>query len=155
VKSIQQNLIQLDRGTIPTGPNILHVDCTANGLPRNEPVPIFQDENKIVIQPVIQCAISWSAAVIALLEAKIEDDETKNALIQQVPYCTTPEEYIAGQLISLKNLDSLKDFQRDIDRMRLDPLTSGPFFSTLWNMVTKIAPIVPKVLKQAEKYSTK
>jgi hypothetical protein len=154
VKSIEQNLIHLEKGTLSTGPNILHVDCTANGLPPHEPVPIF-DENKIVIQPVVQCITTWSAAIIALLEAKIEEDEAKNALLQQIPHCTTPEDWIAGELVGLKNLDSLNGFQRDIDSMRINPLASAPFFYNLWNMMTKVVPIIPKVLKQAEKYSKK
>ena len=48
--------------------NTLHVDCTANGLPRQARKPIFVDERNIILQPVITCNVTWSSAVIGMLE---------------------------------------------------------------------------------------
>nr|WP_227013388.1 hypothetical protein [Pseudonocardia sp. EC080619-01] len=43
VKRISDTDIELDGGTLPTGPGVLHVDCTADAVRQLPVVPIFQD----------------------------------------------------------------------------------------------------------------
>jgi hypothetical protein len=87
-----------------------------------------------------------------MLEAKVQDDELKNVMAQPAPNPETPEEWVRAMYITMKNLDALKPHQRDVDGMWLNLLTSGPFLSTLWKVVTKLLPIAPKILEKAEKY---
>lgn len=55
----------LDDGAIPTTPNTVHIDCTADGLERRPQVqPVFTD-GRITLQSVRTCQQVFSAALIA------------------------------------------------------------------------------------------
>ena len=51
VRSISADEIVLDNGSIPTGPEVLHIDCTADGLARRPAVPVFEGD-RITLEPV-------------------------------------------------------------------------------------------------------
>lgn len=79
VKQITRTDIELDGGTVPTGPRVLHVDCTADAIKQRPIVPIFQD-GLITTQSVRVCQPVFSAALIAHVETAYGDDAEKNAL---------------------------------------------------------------------------
>jgi hypothetical protein len=84
VKRITETDIELDGGAFPTGPRVLHVDCTADAVRQLPVVPIFQD-GLITLQSVRACQPVFSAALIAHVEATHPDDTVKNELCPVTP----------------------------------------------------------------------
>lgn len=85
VKTLGTDQIVLEKGTVPTNTNTLHVDCTANGLTRRDPVPIF-DGGKITLQSLVWCTYVISAAATAKLECSSDDNTFKNGVVSPVCY---------------------------------------------------------------------
>lgn len=85
VKRITTAEIELEEGSIPTGPEVLHVDCTADGLARRPVVPIFGDD-RITLQTVRTCQQVFSAAFIAHVEAAYDQRDEQNRLCTVVPH---------------------------------------------------------------------
>ncbi len=97
VRRIEADRIVLEQGDVETGPEVVHVDCTALGL-RNAPAtPIFQPD-RIVLQQVRQLSPSFNAALIGFVEAHREDDAEKNRLCPPNPYPSSIEDW--PQMIS-------------------------------------------------------
>jgi hypothetical protein len=78
----------LEHGEVATGPEVLHVDCTALGLRNAPPVPIFQP-GRIVLQQVRHNSPTFNAALIGYVEAHRDDDAEKNRLCPPNPYAST------------------------------------------------------------------
>jgi hypothetical protein len=85
VRRIEAGRIVLDRGEVETGPDVLHVDCTALGLRDAPAVPIFA-KDRIVLQQVRQNSPCFNAALLGFVEAHRDDDADKNALCPPNPY---------------------------------------------------------------------
>ncbi|MFK8052558.1 MAG: NAD(P)-binding protein [Woeseiaceae bacterium] len=84
VSAINANEIILAEGTIPTGPDQLHVDCSASAIPNLEIKPVF-DGDTITPQTVRSYQPVFSAAFIAHVEAAYATEEEKKALCNVVP----------------------------------------------------------------------
>ncbi len=84
VSAIEPDRIVLDNGELPTGPDQLHVDCSASAITNLEMVPVF-DGNTITPQTVRSYQPVFSAALIAHVEASYETEAEKAALCQVVP----------------------------------------------------------------------
>ena len=85
VLRVDVDRIVLERGEIATGPDVVHVDCTARGL-RNAPAtPVF-GPRRIVLQQVRHNSPTFNAALIGVVEARDDDDEHKNRLCPPNPY---------------------------------------------------------------------
>jgi len=76
--------IELERGSIPTDREQIHVDCTAPGLGMPPERPIFEPD-RIIIQRVQFGLDVFSPAMIGLVEATRDDDDEKNRLCPPVP----------------------------------------------------------------------
>ncbi len=85
VRSIGENEVLLNSGSISTTPETLHIDCTADGLERRPPVDVFHGEH-ITLQPIRTCQPTFSAAVIGHVEASYTDEKEKNELCAPIPY---------------------------------------------------------------------
>lgn len=83
VQRIEADTIVLDRGVVSTGPAVLHVDCTADGLPVRSTRPIFE-EGRITLQSIMICQPAMSAAMIARVERTVPDDATRNRCLQPI-----------------------------------------------------------------------
>jgi hypothetical protein len=92
VRRIEADRIVLERGEIDTGPDVLHVDCTALGLNDAPATPIFQP-GRIVIQPVRHLSPCFNAALIGFVEAHRDDDADKNRLCPPNPYASSIEDW--------------------------------------------------------------
>jgi hypothetical protein len=92
VRSIDADRIVLDDGEVPTGPEILHVDCSAIGLRDAKPVPVF-GPGRIVLQQVRFGSPPFNAALLAFIEAHREADEDKNRLSPPNPHPSTIEDW--------------------------------------------------------------
>ena len=88
VQAIEPHRILLDRGSVPTSPDQVHIHCCADGIPRRPPQPMFQP-GRIVPQYVRHCSPTFSAALVAHVETRFDDDASKNALCAPV---TLPDE---------------------------------------------------------------
>jgi hypothetical protein len=92
VRRIEADRIVLERGETKTGPEILHVDCTALGLTNAPATPIFQP-GRIVLQQVRHLSPSFNAALIGFAEAHRDDDVDKNRLCPPNPYASSIEDW--------------------------------------------------------------
>ncbi|HEU4976548.1 MAG TPA: NAD(P)-binding protein [Baekduia sp.] len=92
VRRIEADRIVLERGEVATGPDVLHIDCTALGL-RNAPAtPMFQP-GRIVLQQVRQNSPCFNAALAGFVEAHRDDDADKNRLCPPNPYASSVEDW--------------------------------------------------------------
>ena len=85
VRRIEADRIRLDGGDLPTGPEVLHVDCTARGLRDSTAVPIFSP-GRIVLQQVRHNSPPFNAALIGFVEAHRSDDQDRNRLCPPNPF---------------------------------------------------------------------
>src|SRR5271167_2033319 len=85
VRRIEVDRIVLERGETKTGPDVLHVDCTALGLNNAPATPIFAP-GRIVLQQVRHLSPCFNAALIGFVEAHREQDADKNRLCPPNPY---------------------------------------------------------------------
>jgi hypothetical protein len=93
VEAIRRDRIVLQRGSIPTSSDRIHVHCASDGLPRGAPRPVFEP-GRIVPQYVRRCAPCFSAALVARVEATIADVAQKNALCGVVPVPSVPLDWL-------------------------------------------------------------
>ena len=99
VRRIDADRIVLDRGEIPTGPDVLHVDCTAKAVAPKPVKPIFEGD-RITLQFVRMCQPPFCSALIALVEAHFTDEARKNQLCTVVP---SPERAVDWLSMSLQS----------------------------------------------------
>jgi len=84
VQRIEKNKIVLDKGTVPTTPNHIHVDCSASAISNAAIKTVFEGD-LITPQTVRSYQPVFSASFIAYVEANYKDEETRNKLCQVVP----------------------------------------------------------------------
>jgi hypothetical protein len=89
VQRIEADRIVLERGETRTGPEFLHVDCTALGLNNAPATAIFQP-GWIVLQQVRYLSPTFNAALIGFVEANRDDDADKNRLCPTHAYPSSP-----------------------------------------------------------------
>jgi hypothetical protein len=99
---ITANEVILGGGKYTPVPDTLYIDCSADGLSRLHPVPIF-DGKHITLQPVRFCQQVFSAACISHVEATYDNDDVKNALCIVVPHPDETTDYIANSLETYAN----------------------------------------------------
>ncbi len=68
-----------DGGDIAAAPGRVYVDCTAQGVRPTIPRPIF-DGDRMTLQYVTIGIVPWSAATVAVVEARDDSDAEKNRL---------------------------------------------------------------------------
>ncbi len=85
VQHVGRDELRLDEGTIDVEPDTLFVDCSANGLAKRDPTPIFAPQ-RVTLQPVFMCQQTFSAALLAHLELLDLDDARRNRICTPVPH---------------------------------------------------------------------
>lgn len=103
VQRVEPDRLILDGGEHPVERGALFVDCTADGLQRLPPTPVFTPE-RITLQPVFVCQQVMSAAAIAAIALRPGDDEGRNALTAPVPHPDTPVDYLRCLSTTADNL---------------------------------------------------
>jgi hypothetical protein len=93
-RQIERDRVVLADGEVDASADVVHIDCTAEGLRSTPPVLIFQGD-KIVLQQVRQNSPPFNAALIAFLEAHREDDVERNRLVPPNPYARSVEDWPA------------------------------------------------------------
>ena len=79
VKAIESTRIMLELGELPTNARVAHIDCSAKGVAPRPVRPIFAGD-RITVQMVRACQPTFSAALIAYVEAHHENEALKNTL---------------------------------------------------------------------------
>lgn len=102
VKAIEAEHLVLEQGTLPMPANTLYVDCTASAVEMRPVQPIFQPD-KIVLQVVRIPQPTFSAALIAYVEAHYEGDQAKNRLCASVPFPHRLQDYPRTVMVSMWN----------------------------------------------------
>jgi hypothetical protein len=102
IQSIESDNIIFDRGEIAVADDAVFVNCSASGIPRKPPQPIFQPQ-KIVPQYVRWCSPTFSGAFVAKVELSMETDKEKNGLCTPVPIPDKPSDWPGMQLASMTN----------------------------------------------------
>lgn len=104
VTSVMREAVTLEHGSYKPELDTLYIDCSAGGVPKVPPVPVFRSRN-ITLQPVRYCQQTFSAAMIAHVEATYQDEKLKNELCGPVPM---PNEPIDFALVMLQtNLNTI------------------------------------------------
>jgi len=93
VSHIGESEITLARGTIPTSPNHIHIDCSASAISNLDEKPIFKG-NLITPQTVRSYQPVFSAAFIAMIEASYETEAEKNKYCGVVPLPNSEADYM-------------------------------------------------------------
>ena len=122
VLRIEPDQMVLQHGTVATDAQRLYVDCSASAAELRPAVPIFQGQ-KIVPQFVRAFQPTFSAALVAHLEATIEDEAIKNQLCGVVPPPDTPLSWLTMQAASMANSNQwskVKGLGKWISESRLD-----------------------------------
>lgn len=125
VRRIDPHEIVLDHGSIPTSPQVLHVDCSAIGIPPRGTRPIF-DGNRITPQWVRLSQPTFSWSLVGHVEATMDDEEEKNRICRPIPAPDTPKDWVRMMAIELANqyvwsrTPLIREWQFN---SRLDPFT--------------------------------
>ncbi len=119
VVRIQADSIELEEGTLPTGPTVLHVDCTADGLAKREVRPIFEGA-RITLQSVSMCQQVFSASLIGYVETRFSDEKKMNEICKVVPHPEFSQDFILSSVLTNQNFTRwLKEFPRWVLGSRL------------------------------------
>jgi NAD(P)-binding Rossmann-like domain len=105
VQALEPEAIVLDGGNVAMDANTLYIDCTASAVEPRALQPIFQP-GKIVLQLVRAPLPTFSAALIAYVEAHYPDDAgdaTKNKLCGNVPFPHTLADYPRTMMVNMMN----------------------------------------------------
>jgi hypothetical protein len=126
VEAIGRDEIRLEQGTVPSGPAVLYVDCSAAGIPTHPGRPVF-DGDRITLQWVRTCQPTFSAAFIGYVESRFTDDAVKNRICTPIVPPTVPLDWLRMYQVELANRRTWSEFPELDEWMagaRLDPFTS-------------------------------
>jgi len=125
VTRIDSGEIVLERGTMPTGRDILHIDCSAAGIPPKPSRPVFEG-NRITLQWIRLAQPTFSWSMIGHVEAAYGDEAQKNRICNPISPPHEAKDWIrmmgtelGNQLVWSKDAD-IRDWQF---KSRLDPFT--------------------------------
>lgn len=123
VQRITQDAMELDQGRVPVAPGTLFIDCTASAVERRPSQAIFQGDDKIVLQLVRLPQPSFSAALVAYVEAHYADTAKKNSLCGTVPFPYTMSDYpraLMANMVNQFHWGQDKDLRQWVRTSRLD-----------------------------------
>ena len=102
VKAVEAGALVLAQGSVPLPANTVCIDCTASAVERRPTLPIFQG-NKLTLQLVRMPLATFSAALVAYVEAHYDNDGAKNKLCTPVPFPDGLESYPNSTLVTMMN----------------------------------------------------
>jgi hypothetical protein len=102
VQAIEPDALLLDGGRVAIDVGTLCIDCTASAVEPRAMQPIFQPD-KIVLQLVRAPLPTFSAAMIAYVEAHYDNDTQKNQLCGNVPFPENLAGYVRTMMANMMN----------------------------------------------------
>jgi hypothetical protein len=145
VQRVDSDAIVLERGSVSCKPGALVVDCSASAVNRRPIVPVFAGRT-ITPQFIRTVQPTFSAAMIAHVEASYDDEAHKNTLCTVVPLPDQPVHWLQMLAINLGNQHRWskdKDLQRWIAMSRLDGFTA---------MAARVTPAQPEKMALLMRY---
>lgn len=100
VRRLETDRMVLDGGTVPTDRDTVFVHCTASGLARPTPRPIFE-AHRVTGQLLFWGFACFQAAMLGMAEALLERDDDKNRLCPPIRIWDTPADYISTYMAAL------------------------------------------------------
>jgi len=153
VTKITPTEIQLQQGSVVYTSRSLFIDCSANGLSREEAVPIFSKE-KITLQSVLLCQQVFSAACIARMELTKMNDTKKNELMP-IAHPEYQEDWPFALSRSVENLLFLhKAFRMWMFKARLNFMSHEPLYKYVYYAI-KAVRLSSAASKNADKLDSK
>lgn len=126
VKHIDTNRLQLERGEQPAHTDTLYVDCTARALDHAaagaSAQSVFED-GVVRLHMIRTYQPTFSAALIAYIEAIVGDDAIKQKLCQPTHMTETVNDYLQVSAVNLRNQaawNALPELRSWIRTCRLD-----------------------------------
>lgn len=101
VRAIESGGLRFDDAFVPVAAGALYVDCSASGITRRPPVPVFAPD-LITLQVVRAPAPTFSAALTAWVETHVEDDARRNALCTPIVFPDDLRDYPQAELANLR-----------------------------------------------------
>ncbi len=126
VRRIQRDRLVLDGGDLPSSADRLYVDCTADGLPKPPPRPIFEP-NRVTIQQLRETSPTFNAALIGYVEATRDDVGEQNSLTPPNTYPNSATDWIRSRhvgMVAQRRWNQTPDLIEWIERSRLN-IASG------------------------------
>jgi hypothetical protein len=104
VRRIELDRMILSNAAVPMAPRTLYIDCTAAALKHNvgRSEPVFAP-GKINLQMIRVFQPTFSAALIAHIEASIEDPATKQRYTKVAPMTDSVADWVRAQVTTLTN----------------------------------------------------
>ncbi len=100
IERIDDDEIVMKKGTLPTKPNTLYVDCSASGITRRPIVPVFTDRT-VTLQMVKPIQPVFSAALVARVETLKLSEAQKNDLCSPTIVPDMPTDWLTVLLAGL------------------------------------------------------
>jgi hypothetical protein len=145
VTAIDDGEIHLERGSIPLPTGTLVVDCSAAGIPSVPAVPVWAGD-RITPQWLRTFGTVFSAALIAHVEATVDDDAEKNALCTPIVPPTLATDWLRMLAVSMKNQ------QRWSRHPGLPQWLAGSRLNALFNTATRIGPDETEKIALMQRY---
>ncbi len=126
VKSINDGNIVFSGSSVPMPNNTLYIDCSARAVPVTESYPVFNGDT-ICVQTVRSYQPVFSAAFIAHIEAKYDDEKVKNDICGLVPLPNHDTDWlmgIAAQMRNQRRWSEEPDLRQWLIENRLDGFTA-------------------------------
>lgn len=102
VRAIESDALVLDQDREAVHSDTLYIDCTASAVEPRPMLPIFQ-EHKIVLQLVRAPLVTFSAAMIAYVEAHYDTDAQKNEICGNVPFPKDIAGFVESTVANMRN----------------------------------------------------
>lgn len=102
VRAIEADGLRFDDAFVPVAAGSLYIDCTASGITRRPSVPVFAPD-RITLQVVQGPLVTFSAALIAWVEAHMDDEDRKNALCAPFPFPNGILDFPQAELANLRH----------------------------------------------------
>ena len=102
VRHLRANEIELAKGSVPTSPEQVHIDCTASAISLRPSKPIFE-HNLITPQLVRAYQPTFSASFIAFIEASDRSEAEKNQLCGVLPVPDKDTDFIRFTAAGMMN----------------------------------------------------
>ena len=126
VQRVEAHRIVLAGGTVPADPGYLYVDCSASAVACRTVKPVFEG-NCITPQFVRTVQPTFSAALIAYVEAHSASEAEKNDICQVVPVPDAPHDWLFMLAANMRNQQRWakdKALHAWVARSRLDGFTA-------------------------------
>jgi len=102
VRALEPSRMVLDGGSVEVEPGTLFIDCSASAVEFRPTLPVFEP-GRIVLQLLRLPQPAFSAALTAYVEAREDDDASKNRLCTAVAFPHTLAEYPGALLANMRN----------------------------------------------------